>query len=181
MSYNDAVNAKENPIPGKLFNKPNGTDVYAGCKIDYEGDDCNSKNFINILKGNSSGIVGGNGKVLKSDENSKVFVYFVDHGAPGFIYFPDIENDKLYGDVINATLYQMYTTKMYKELVLYMEACYSGSLFEGILPEAWNIYVMTAANPHEPSRAAYCHPQDYIGDIHMKTCLGDVFSVSWME
>ena len=130
MSYNDAVHAQENPIPGKLFNKPNGTDVYAGCKIDYEGDDCNSKNFINVLKGNSSGIVGGNGKVLKTNESSKVFVYFVDHGAPGFIYFPDIENDKLYGDVINATLYEMYTTKRYSELVLYMEACYSGSLLK---------------------------------------------------
>lgn len=64
MSYNDAVNAKENPIPGKLFNKPDGPDVYEGCKIDYEGDACNSNNFINVLKGNSSGIVGGNGKVL---------------------------------------------------------------------------------------------------------------------
>jgi len=110
------------------------------------------------LKGNSSGIVGGNGKVLKTNESSKVFVYFVDHGAPGFIYFPEIEHDKLYGDVINATLYDMYINKKYSELVLYMEACYSGSLFEGILPEEWNIYVMTAANPHEPSRAAYCHP-----------------------
>lgn len=40
---------------------------------------------------------------------------------------------------------------------------------------------MTAANPHEPSRATYCHPQDFVGDIHMKTCLGDVFSVSWMD
>lgn len=158
LSYNDVVNAKENPFPGKLFNKPDGDDVYAGCKIDYEGEACNSHNFVNVLKGNSSGVVGGNGKVLKSNENSKVFVYFVDHGAPGFIYFPDIENDKLYADVFNATIYQMYTTKMYKELVIYMEACYSGSMFEGILPQDWNVYVMTAANAHEPSRATYCHP-----------------------
>jgi legumain len=70
---------------------------------------------------------------------------------------------------------------MYKELVIYMEACYSGSMFDGILQEKWNIYVMTAANPHEPSRATYCHPQDYVNDTHMKTCLGDVFSVTWME
>jgi legumain len=90
LSYNDVVNAKENPFPGQLFNKPDGEDVYAGCKIDYEGESCNSHNFVNVLKGNSSGVVGGNGKVLKSNENSKVFVYFVDHGAPGFIYFPDV-------------------------------------------------------------------------------------------
>jgi len=181
MSYNDAVNAKENPLPGKLFNKPDGEDVYAGCKIDYEGSSCNSKNFLNVLRGNSTGVVGGNGKVLQTDENSKVFLYYVDHGAPGFIYFPDIENDKLYADVFNETLAYMYHNKKYKELVVYMEACYSGSMFQGILPEDWNIYIMTAANPTEPSRATYCHPQDYVGDVHMKTCLGDVFSVTWME
>jgi legumain len=158
MSYNDAVNAKENPIRGKLFNKPDGEDVYAGCKIDYEGDACNSHNFLNVLKGNATGVVGGNGKVLKSDENSKVFLYFVDHGAPGFIYFPDIENDKLYADVFNQTLLYMYENKKYNELVIYMEACYSGSMFQGILPEQYKIYVMTAANPTEPSRATYCHP-----------------------
>lgn len=105
MSYNDVVNALENPMKGKLFNKPNGEDVYAGCKIDYEGNATNSNNFINVLKGNSSGVTGGNGKVLQSNENSRVFVYFVDHGAPGFIYFPDIEHDKLYADVLNATIY----------------------------------------------------------------------------
>lgn len=121
--------------------------MYAGCKIDYERDACNSNNFLNVLRGNETGVVGGNGKVLKTNENSKVFVYFVNHGAPGFIYFPDIENDKLYADVLNETIYYMYTNKMYKELVFYMEACYSGSMFQGILQEEWNMYVMTAANP----------------------------------
>lgn len=101
LSYNDAVNSEENPLKGKLFNKPDGEDVYAGCKIDYEGEDTNSNNFLNVLRGNSTGVTGGNGKVLRSDENSRVFVYFVDHGAPGFIYFPDINNDKLYADVFN--------------------------------------------------------------------------------
>lgn len=75
----------------------------------------------------------------------------------------------------------MHDHKMYKELVLYIEACYSGSMFLDLLPSDWNIYVMTAASPTEPSRATYCHPYDYIGDVHMKTCLGDVFSVTWME
>ena len=181
LSYNDAVHAKENPIPGKLFNKPDGPDVFEGCKIDYEGDSCNSHNFLNVLRGNSSGIVGGNGKVLKSTNESKVFVYFVDHGAPGFIYFPDIENDKLYADVLNETIHYMHENNMYKELVMYIEACYSGSMFEGILSPEWNAYVMTAANAHEPSRATYCHPNDFVGNVHMKTCLGDVFSITWME
>jgi legumain len=31
---------------------------------------------------------GGNGKVLQSTADSKVFVFFSDHGAPGLIAFP---------------------------------------------------------------------------------------------
>jgi len=31
MAYDDIANDPENPIPGKLFNQPNGEDVYAGC------------------------------------------------------------------------------------------------------------------------------------------------------
>ena len=41
MAYDDIANDPENPIPGKLFNKPNGDDVYIGCKIDYKGNDVN--------------------------------------------------------------------------------------------------------------------------------------------
>jgi len=42
MAYDDIANNSRNPFPGQLFNKPTasgvaGTDVYAGCKIDYSG------------------------------------------------------------------------------------------------------------------------------------------------
>ena len=42
MAYDDIANAKENPFPGKIFNKSTkkghpGVDVYEGCKIDYKG------------------------------------------------------------------------------------------------------------------------------------------------
>jgi len=37
----------------------------------------------------------GSGKVLKSNENSKVFVFFTDHGAPGLLAFP---SQMLYAD-----------------------------------------------------------------------------------
>lgn len=36
MAYDDVANNYENPFPGKLFNKPDGEDVYAGCNIDYK-------------------------------------------------------------------------------------------------------------------------------------------------
>lgn len=54
LSYDDAVNHKDNPIPGKLFNQPDGEDVYQGMPIDYSGEHCNLYNFeyvmcVNIL------------------------------------------------------------------------------------------------------------------------------------
>ena len=37
MMYDDIANSKENPYPGKIFNRPNGPDVYAGVPKDYTG------------------------------------------------------------------------------------------------------------------------------------------------
>ena len=34
FAYDDIANSRSNPIPGKVFNKPNGDDVYAGVKSD---------------------------------------------------------------------------------------------------------------------------------------------------
>lgn len=39
MSHNSSVNSSRNPLPGELYDHPNGEDVYKNCKIDYEGSD----------------------------------------------------------------------------------------------------------------------------------------------
>ena len=65
--------------------------------------------------------------------------------------------------------------------VVYLEACESGSIFEGLLPNNLSIYATTASNAEESSWGTYCPgmvpppPPEYI------TCLGDLYSVSWME
>lgn len=178
MAYDDIANNPENPFPGKLYNKPNGEDVYAGCNIDYTGASVNPTNFLNILKGNAAGVKGGNGKVLATTEESKVFIFFSDHGAPGLIAFP---SQYLYANDLNTAIEYMHTNKMYKELVFYLEACESGSMFEGILRSDINAYAITAANAEESSWGTYCYPDDSVNGVHMGTCLGDLFSVVWME
>ena len=48
----------------------------------------NPKTFLEVLQG----IVpegNGTGKVIDSNENDHVFVYFADHGAPGLVAFGD--------------------------------------------------------------------------------------------
>lgn len=66
-------------------------------------------------------------------------------------------------------------------MVLYIEACESGSMFNNILRDDINIYAMTASNPTESSWGTYCYPQDIIQGVHMNTCLGDLFSINWLE
>jgi len=118
------------------------------------------------------------GKTLKSKKGDKVFINFSDHGSPGLIAFP---SKPLYATDFIETLKFMHSHDMYSEMVVYIEACESGSMFENLLPEDINIYATTAANSIESSWGYYCYPDDVVGGKHMGTCLGDLYSVIWME
>merc|ERR1712130_524313 len=59
--------------------------------------------------------------------------------------------------------------------------CDGGSTFENQLPPNMNIYVTTAANAKEYSYATYCPPEDIINGIEFHSCLGDLYSINWME
>ena len=59
----------------------NQANVYNADNVDYTGAEVNKENFFNVLFGYSS----GSGPVLGSDENSRVFVYFVCDGGTGII------------------------------------------------------------------------------------------------
>ena len=54
-------------------------------------------------------------------------------------------------------------------------------MFEGIIPQDLNIYVTTAANAVENSYGTYCPGTNPPPPAEYTTCLGDVYSVSWME
>jgi legumain len=139
----------------------------------------NPSNFLAVLKGDSNAMNGlGSGKVLKSDANSKVFISFFDHGAPGLIAFP---NGELYADDLIDTINYMHTNEMYDQLVFYLEACESGSMFSGLLADDINVYATTAANEKESSWGTYCSPDDVVNGVHIGSCLGDLYSVNWME
>ena len=59
-------------------------------------------------------------------------------------------------------------------MVIYIEACESGSMLENILADNIKIYGTTASNAEESSYACYY-------DAKRQTYLGDVYSVVWME
>lgn len=173
MMYDDIAHNSENPTPGVVINHPNGKDVYHGVVIDYKGEDVSPTNFLAALSGKEHLVKGGTGKVIKSGPKDHIFVNFADHGAPGIIAFPG-EQPPLHARDLMNTLLSMYANKQYAQMVLYIEACESGSMFDGLLPNNISVFATTAANPDESSYACYF-------DNKYKTYLGDVYSVNWME
>ncbi|CAI2354904.1 unnamed protein product [Caenorhabditis sp. 36 PRJEB53466] len=171
MMFDDVANNQLNPYKGKLFNRPHGKDLYKGLKIDYRGAAVTPENFLNVLKGNASGVDGGNGRVLETNENDRVFVYFTDHGSVGMISFPE---GILTVKQLNDALIWLHKNKKYSQLVFYLEACESGSMFDSVLRADMDIYAITAANGHESSWGTFCE-----NDMNLP-CLGDLFSVNWM-
>lgn len=53
--YNDIAHDPSNPVPGKVFNKPGGPDVYSGVHIDYEGEAVNVQVSAEALAGKAVG------------------------------------------------------------------------------------------------------------------------------
>ena len=49
------------------------------------------------------------------------------------------------------------------------------------LPKDTGIYGLSAANPSESSWGCYCSPDDVVDGQHIRSCLGDLFSVNYLE
>ncbi|XP_062180667.1 vacuolar-processing enzyme-like [Phragmites australis] len=177
--YDDIANHPDNPRPGVIINHPTGADVYAGVPKDYTGKDVNVKNFLAVLLGNKSAVTGGSGKVVDSGPDDHVFVYYSDHGGPGVLGMPS--DEYLYAKDLLQTLKKKHAAGTYKTLVFYLEACESGSIFEGLLPNDINVYATTAANAEESSWGTYCPGDEQGPPPEFDTCLGDLYSVAWME
>jgi legumain len=184
MMYDDVADSRQNPFKGKLFNKPTapgvpGDDVYAGIVIDYKSDAVTPDVFAQVLTGNTTGLSAkGSGRVLQSTESDNVFVNFVDHGGVGLIAFP---SSVMHATQLVDTLKSMHEKQMYKNLVFYLEACESGSMFVN-LPTDINIYATTAANGKESSWGTYCSGNEsQVDGKSINSCLGDLYSVNWME
>merc|ERR1712070_189173 len=61
----------------------------------------------------------------------------------------------------------------------YLETCESGSMFQDMsIP---GVYALSASNPTESSWGSYCGTEAKVNGKSINSCLGDLFSVSWME
>ena len=121
------------------------------------------------------------GRVLGSTAGGNVFVYYADHGAKGLVAMPANEKPVTAKDLQGA-LETMRSRDMYDRLVVYVEACESGSMFTGdLLANDTKVYATTAASGMESSWGCYCGTESKVDGKSLSTCLGDLYSVSWME
>ncbi|KAJ7952081.1 vacuolar-processing enzyme-like [Quillaja saponaria] len=178
--YDDIAFDISNPRPGVIINKPNGEDVYQGVPKDYTGAAVTAENLYAVILGNKSELTGGSGKVVDSGPDDHIFIYYADHGAAGLLGMPAGEEPVYAKDLVDV-LKKKHAAKAYKSTVIYVEACEAGSIFEGLLPKNINIYATTASNAQESSYATYC-PGDFPSPpSEYDTCLGDTYSISWLE
>merc|ERR1711908_159454 len=127
---------------------------------------------MNLLTGSASG------KNLGSTSEDNVFVFFSDHGAAGLIAFPTGAGELHKAD-LQKTFDTMHTNNMYKKLTFYLETCESGSMFEGLSTPG--VYALSASGPSESSWGTYCGSDAKVNGKNVGSCLGDLFSVNWME
>ncbi|BFG18173.1 hypothetical protein CerSpe_044470 [Prunus speciosa] len=177
--YDDIAYNEENPRPGVIINSPHGDDVYKGVPKDYTGDDVTVNNFFAAILGNKTALTGGTGKVVDSGPDDHIFIYYSDHGGPGILGMPT--SPYIYANDLIEVLKKKHAAGTYKSLVFYLEACESGSIFEGLLPEGLNIFATTASNAEESSWGTYCPGEYPSPPPEYETCLGDLYSVAWME
>ncbi|KAL9668182.1 hypothetical protein QQ045_002557 [Rhodiola kirilowii] len=177
--FDDIANNELNPRPGVIINHPNGSDVYAGVPKDYTGQQVTAENLYAVLLGDKSAVKGGSGKVVNSKPEDRIFIYYSDHGGPGVLGMPNMPY--LYAGDFIEVLKKKHEAKGYKEMVMYVEACESGSVFEGMMPTDINVYVTTASNAQESSWGTYCPGMQPAAPPEYITCLGDLYSVAWME
>ncbi|KAF5748299.1 vacuolar-processing enzyme-like [Tripterygium wilfordii] len=177
--YDDIANNEENPRPGVIINNPKGGDVYEGVPKDYTGEQVNVDNFFAVILGNKTALSGGSGKVVDSGPNDHIFIYYTDHGGPGILGMPTYPY--LFANDLIDVLKKKHASGTYKRLVFYLEACEAGSIFEGLLPNDLNIYATTASNAEESSWGTYCPGETPSPPPEYETCLGDMYSIAWME
>ena len=175
MAYDDVANNSRNPKPGQLFNRTDGPNVYDAAVVDYKSTNVTAEKFLAVLTGDTA---TAGGRVLESNENSEVFVYYTDHGAPNLVAFPS--GGYLYADKLQDAFETMKAKKMFKKMTVYIEACESGSMFPGLTSDGM-IYGVTASNASQSSWASYCGSEATVDGVNIGSCLGDLFSTNWME
>ncbi|KAK8801132.1 hypothetical protein WA158_001902 [Blastocystis sp. Blastoise] len=169
-----------------IFTDPSegeGKDYWPQCdgKIDYTDKAISKKVLLSVLKGDAATVTAETGienpRVFKTTESDTIFIYFIDHGNDDIVV---VGHDYLHAAELVEAFQYMYDNKMYKELVFYMEACHSGSMW-GKLPTDINMYVLSSADADHNAWMSNCPPEDVVNGKALDTCLAGLYDNAFME
>jgi len=152
----DIAKSSSNPFPGEIYNYfyikgGHNVNVYPGVPKDYTGENATADNLIAVLTGMTPS--SGSGKTLQTTEEDNVFFYYDDHGNTDIIAMPYGRRFTGSEDVKN--LFDILRAKHnYKNWVIFIQACYSGSMFyKQDIPD--DVYIATSAPADDSAYACW--------------------------
>lgn len=140
---------KNNPYPGSVFYGTDAVtddseDVYIGGEnIDYAGVNNTAANFLAVLRGDEKAITTGSGRVLKTNPEDKVLIFYVGYGSTGALFFPKSRDD-VYADELIPLLEDLLTDKYFRKLLIVFEVSKGGSNFDGYLTQIDNVMAVSS-------------------------------------
>ena len=144
----DIANNTQNSEPGVIRVKHGGDNVYDNVQIDYRLNELNPEDFCNILTGEKTDKTP---IVIDGDEGTNLFLFWSGHGTPGALCWDETAKGVTQA-MMRDVLIELYAQKRYRKLAMFVETCYSGSVFDGCTGFPGMIFY-TAANPNETSKA----------------------------
>jgi Glycosylphosphatidylinositol transamidase (GPIT), subunit GPI8 len=152
----DIAYSSSNPFQGEIYNYfyikgGQNVNVYPGVPKDYTGENATADNLLAVLLGMEP--ESGSGKTLRPSAEDNVFFYYDDHGNTDIIAMPT--GRRFTGSSDWKQVFDMLGSKhLYKNFVIFVQACYSGSLFyKQNIPD--NVYIATSAPTDDSAYACW--------------------------
>lgn len=138
----DIAGSPYNLNSGEVRVTPDGENLYHDVQVDYKMSDLYPSDVLNILEGVPTAVTP---RVLPSTANDNVLVFWSGYGDYGLLNYG---KSYLYANDLSETLQRMAEQQRYRKLMMVIEACYSGSVFEKCLGNKGMLFI-TAANNSE--------------------------------
>lgn len=134
----------QNPVKGNVHNSVGGFNLYNNAYIDYQLSQLKTSDIGDILCGNARESLS---KVLHSDGDDDVFVFWCGHGETDVLKFGQ---RNIYASEVNDWLTRMENDNKYRKLLFVVETCYAGSVAQYCSSHKRTLFI-TAANSVERS------------------------------
>ena len=174
LLIDDIAHHEKNRMKGDVHHTVGGKNLredavidYSGMEVAFEFEVVNVENLKNVLLGNKT---ADTHDVLETNEHSNIFIYIVNHGAPGYIPFS--EGGELTAEEFREIIEEMYKNKKYRQMFILIEVCFGESMALDI--ETPGVVFLIGASKNEPSFGA-----NY--DSEINAWLADDFTYQFLK